>query len=128
MLDALVTIGFFMLVWLAGTVTQYRYWKRVRTLIHARARDHEGFLGTGMCKVSFSRKAFVMILTDYTGVVTGCYELKGLSLKPEFAEMSEMLGLHIEHVLDHVVNERYRDAFAQAIRAIERSMATSAVE
>ena len=85
-------------------------------------------MGTGMCKVSFSRKAFVMILTDCTGVVTGCYELKGLSLKPEFAEMSEMLGLHIEHVLDHVVNERYRDAFAQAIRAIERSMATSAVE
>ena len=106
MLDALVTIGFFMLVWLAGTVTQYRYWKRVRILIHARARNHEGFLGTGMCKVSFSRKAFVMILTDCTGVVTGCYELKGLSLKPEFAEMSEMLGLHIEHVLDHVVNER----------------------
>lgn len=34
MLNALITIAFFILVWLAGTFTQYRYWKRVRILIH----------------------------------------------------------------------------------------------
>lgn len=120
MLNALITIAFFILVWLAGTFTQYRYWKRVRILIHERARDHEGYLGTGMCKVSFSRKAFVMILTDHDGVINGCYELKGLSLKPEFSEMSEMLGLNIETALDHLANESYHDAFAQAIRVIDR--------
>lgn len=126
MLNALITIAFFILVWLAGTFTQDRYWKRVRILIHERARDHEGYLGTGMCKVSFSRKAFVMILTDHDGVINGCYELKGLSLKPEFSEMSEMLGLNIETALDHLANESYHDAFAQAIRVIDRSMTAPA--
>ena len=85
MLNALITIAFFILVWLAGTFTQYRYWKRVRVLIHERAsRIIEGYLGTGMCKVSFSRKAFVMILTDHDGVINGCYELKGLSSNRSF--------------------------------------------
>lgn len=122
MLDAFVTIAFFILIWLAGTFTQYRYWRRVRIMIHEHALKHEGFLGTGMCKVGFSRKAFVMILTDHDGLINGCYELKGLSLKPEFIEMSEMLGLHIDAALDHLANEKYHDAFAQAIRAINRSM------
>lgn len=126
MLNALVTIGFFIAVWLASTITQYRYWKRVRAMIHEKAVDHEGYLGTGMCKVSFSRKAFVLILTDAEGVITECYELKGLSLKPQFSSMDEMLGLSVDAALDHLANEKYRDAFAQAIHVIDRSMSAVA--
>ncbi len=126
MLNAIATIGFFFAVWIAGTVTQYLYWKRVRVMIHEKAVDHEGYLGTGMCKVSFSRKAFVLILTDSNGVISGCYELKSLSLRPKFAEMEEMVGLDIDSALDHLKNENYHDAFAQAIHVIDKSMASAA--
>lgn len=40
--------------------------------------------------------------------------------------MGEMLGLNIETALDHLANESYHDAFAQAIRVIDRSMTASA--
>lgn len=123
MLNALITIGFFIMVWLAGTFTQYCYWKRVRKMIRQKAVDHVGYLGTGMCKISFSRKAFVLILTDANGVINGCFELKGLSLKPEFAEIGEMLGLHIDSALDHLSNKKYHDAFAQAVHVIDKSIA-----
>lgn len=127
MLNAIFTIGFFIAIWLASTVTQYRYWKRVRVMIHEKAVGHEGYLGTGMCKVSFSRKAFVLILTDAEGMINGCYELKGLSLKPQFASMPEMLGLNIEVALDNLANEKYHDAFAQAIHVIDSSMSAATV-
>lgn len=127
MLNALITIGFFITVWLAGTYTQYRYWKQVRVMIHEKAVGHEGYLGTGMCKISFSRKAFVLVLTDLKGVINGCFELKGLSLKPQFSEMDEMLGLSADEALDHLVNERYHDAFAQAIHAINKSASVATV-
>lgn len=122
LLSGLFTVVFFILVWAAGTVTQFLYWQRVRKLIHGYAEDHEGHLGTGMCKISFSRKAFVLVLTDPEGVITGCYELKGLSLVPKFEEMPGIAGLHIDEVVDRLPNEKYHDAFTQAIHAIRSSM------
>lgn len=122
MLNALATIGFFILVWAAGTFTQWRYWQKVRRLIHEYAKDHDGYLGTGMCKVRFSRKAFVLVLTDPSGIINGCYELKSLSLRPRFSEMPEMLGIPVEACLGNLANEAYHDAFAQAAHAIMLSM------
>lgn len=121
-LQAVITIAFFIAVWAAGTITQYLYWQKVRKLIHGYAKDHVGYLGTGMCTASFSRKAFVLVLTDLNGVINGCYELKSLSLNPKFSEMPEMLGIHVDDALDNLVNEKYHDAFQQAIHAIESSM------
>lgn len=122
MLNAIATIGFFILVWAAGTFSQYLYWQRVRKLIHEYAKDHEGYMGTGMCKIRFSRKAFVMVLADSSGVITGCYELKSLSLRPRFSEMPEMMGLPVEVALDNLADEKYHDAFAQAIHVIMTCM------
>lgn len=122
MLNALATIGFFILVWVAGTVSQYLYWQKVRKLIHGYAKDHEGYLGTGMCKIRFSRKAFVLVLADSSGIINGCYELKSLSLRPEFTEMPEMIGLPVEAALGSLPDERYHDAFAQALHVIMVSM------
>lgn len=79
MTQSLGVVAFFLIVWGLGTYTQYRYWSRVRKLIHEIARDHAGYLGTGMCRIKFSRKAFILILADEEGVVTGGYEIKTLS-------------------------------------------------
>lgn len=122
MLNGLLTVGFFILVWAAGTATQYLYWQKVRKLIHDHAKDHVGHLGTGMCKISFSRKAFVLVLTDEAGIITDCYELKGLTLVPEFEEMPGIAGLHIDEVMDRLPNDKYRDAFMQSLHAIRSSM------
>lgn len=126
MLSALATVGFFILVWAAGTFSQYLYWQRVRKLIHGYAKDHEGYLGTGMCKIRFSRKAFVLVLADPSGVINGCYELKSLSLRPKFSEMPEMIGFPVEVAVDNLADEKYHDAFAQAIHVIMTCMSKDA--
>jgi len=122
MLSGLVTVAFFILVWAAGTLSQYLYWQRVRKLIHEYAKDHVGYLGTGMCKVSFSKRAFILVLTDQDGIINGCFQLAGLSLAPRFKEMPGMLGIRIGDVMDHLANSKYQDAFKQAIHAIESSV------
>lgn len=122
LLQGVATVTFFILVWAAGTVTQYRYWQKVRKLIHERAQDHVGYLGTGMCKISFSRKSFVMILTDLESTITGCFELKGLSLSPRFVEIPGMVGTPLDSVFERLPNEKYHDAFQQSVHAIRSSM------
>ncbi|WP_314944055.1 transcriptional regulator GutM [Olsenella uli] len=121
MTQSLGVVAFFLIVWGLGTYTQYRYWSRVRKLIHEIARDHAGYLGTGMCRIKFSRKAFILILADEEGVVTGGYEIKTLSLRPYFVEIPGLSGASVTDAYDHMPSQRYHDAFEQALSAIERS-------
>ena len=79
-----------------------------------------------MCKIRFSRKAFVLVLADPSGVINGCYELKSLSLRPKFSEMPEMIGLPVEVAVDNLADEKYHDAFAQAIHVIMTCMSKDA--
>lgn len=125
MLEGVAIVVFFIAVWGVGTCTQYLYWKRVRQMIHEYAKDHVGYLGTGMCKASFTRNVFVMVLADPNGVVTECYELKGLSLWPKFESMPEMLGMSVDNLLEHLPNKKYHDAFRQAIHAIDSTRVES---
>lgn len=119
-----VTLVFILLVWAAGTVSQYLYWRKVRILIHEYAKDHEGYLGTGMCKISFSRKAFVLVLTDFNFKITGCYELASLSLNPSFSPIPELVGLQVDEALGKLPNSKYKDAFTQAFRTVKSSKRT----
>ncbi len=114
-------VVFFLIIWGLGTYMQYRYWNRVRKLIHELAKDHVGYLGTGMCQIKFSRKAFVVILTDESGVITKAYEIKTLSLRPSFVEMPGLSGIMVEDAYEHMPSSKYHGAFEQAISAIQRS-------
>ncbi|WP_028263855.1 hypothetical protein [Atopobium fossor] len=117
----IATLIFILLVWLAGTISQYLYWKKVRVLIHEYAKNHEGYLGTGMCKISFSRKVFVLVLTDFDFKITGCYELASLSLNPSFSPIREVIGFTVDSAIEKLPNPKYADAFKQAFHAIKSS-------
>lgn len=126
MFQGIATVVFFLLVWLVGTFVQYLYWKRVRKLIREKAKDHVGYMGTGMCKISFGRQAFVLVFTDARGTITSVSELKGLSLIPEFSEIGSMTGLGTDEALKQLPKESYRDAFLQAFHVIHKSMVSEA--
>ncbi len=121
MVRGLGIVAFLVFIWAASTYSQYRYWGKVRRMIHDLARDHIGCLGTGLCRISFARNVFVVILTDSDGIVTNCLELAGLSLTPRFAEIRGTAGVPVEELYDHMPSPRYRDAFQQALAAIDRS-------
>jgi DNA-binding transcriptional regulator of glucitol operon len=121
-------VVFFLIVWGLGTYMQYRYWNKVRMLIHELAKDHVGYLGTGMCQIKFSRKAFVVILTDESGVITKAYEIKTLSLHPSFVEMPGLSGIMVEDAYDHMPAQKYHGAFEQAISAIQQSRGIEVVD
>ena len=118
--NPLITLLFFIILWLVNSLSSLIYFKKVNkriSLIKKKFQKTEGFMAIAVEKVNKLRKVMLIVVTNADGKIVECEYLYGFTNLAPFKKRLDLIGKNI-----HEVEKNKNDIFFNALKTCSKKI------